>query len=214
VAGQPILIIEDDPNWQNIFSEIITDAGFEPKVVMTYREALAALAAHTFALAVVDMSLSELNYDNRDGLHVLRQIAASPEPLPAVVVTGYATIDLAIETLAELNAVNFFRKDEFDRRRFYQTIKKETVIKKQFDWQSARVPASFVQKIEPGIVALLSERELEVLYFLSQGQTNNEIAAELTVSINTVKKHTQSIYTKLNVNSRAAAVAQALGRKK
>lgn len=212
MADQAILIIEDDPNWQNIFSEIITDAGFEPKVVMSYREALVALAAQSFGLAVVDMSLVELDYDNRDGLSVLRKIAALPELLPAVVVTGYATINLAVETLVELNAVNFFRKEEFDRRKFLQIIKKEALVKKGIAGQTLLVPAAFIQKMEPRVLSLLSARELETLYFLSQGQTNKEIAAELTVSVNTIKKHTQSIFTKLNVNSRAAAVAQALGR--
>lgn len=214
MAGQTILVIEDDPNWQTIFGEIIEDAGFKPKVVTRYHEALTALDEESYALAIVDMSLSELNYDNRDGLKVLKKIAASPEALPAVVVTGYATINLAIETLVELNAVNFFRKDEFDRRKFLQTIKKEAIIKSQPRWQSRHVPASFTQKVEPGVVALLSERELEVLYFLSQGWTNKEIAVELTVSVNTIKKHTQNIFTRLNVNSRAAAVAQALGGEK
>jgi GAF domain-containing protein len=58
----------------------------------------------------------------------------------------------------------------------------------------------------------LSKREREVLSLLIQGQTNKEIAETLTVSVNTVKKHVQSIFTKLNVDSRAAAVAKALGQ--
>jgi len=58
----------------------------------------------------------------------------------------------------------------------------------------------------------LSEREREVLALLIDGRTNKEIAEALTVSVNTVKKHVQSIFTKLNVDSRAAAVAKALGQ--
>ena len=58
----------------------------------------------------------------------------------------------------------------------------------------------------------LSKREEEVLDLLIRGQTNKQIAAELTVSVNTVKKHVQGIFTKLNVDSRAAAVARALGQ--
>jgi DNA-binding NarL/FixJ family response regulator len=117
--------------------------------------------------------------------------------------------------LVDLNAVNFFRKEDFDRRKFTQTVKKEAAAKKQVViYQNTHVPASFLQKVEPEIVGKLSERELEVLYLLSQGQTNKQIAVELTVTVNTIKKHTQSIFTKFNVNSRAAAVAQALGREK
>ncbi|MBN1992631.1 MAG: GAF domain-containing protein [Anaerolineae bacterium] len=58
----------------------------------------------------------------------------------------------------------------------------------------------------------LSEREREVLTLLIQGQTNKEIADTLIVSVNTVKKHVQSIFAKLEVDSRAAAVAKALGQ--
>jgi GAF domain-containing protein len=58
----------------------------------------------------------------------------------------------------------------------------------------------------------LSEREREVLNLLTQGRTNKEIAEELVVSVNTIKKHVQSIFTKLNVDSRAAAVAKVLGQ--
>lgn len=215
MAAQPlILVVEDDPTWQDIFSEIIQDTGFKPVMKSTYREALAALAEHRFALAVIDMSLSALYHDNRDGVMVLKKITTLAEKLPAIVVTGYATIDLAVETLTDLQAVNFFPKDDFKRRKFAQAIAKEAVIRREISRKSAYLPAGFVQNLEPKLAAILSERELEVLYLLSQGQTNKEIAQALTVSVNTVKKHTQSIFTKLNVNSRAAAVALALGRER
>jgi GAF domain-containing protein len=58
----------------------------------------------------------------------------------------------------------------------------------------------------------LSEREQEVFSLLIQGQTNKQIGATLNVSVNTVKKHLQNIFTKLNVETRAAAVGKALGR--
>jgi LuxR family maltose regulon positive regulatory protein len=51
----------------------------------------------------------------------------------------------------------------------------------------------------------LSASEQRVLRLLAAGMTNADIARELTVSVNTVKTQTQSIYRKLNVNSREAA---------
>jgi LuxR family maltose regulon positive regulatory protein len=54
----------------------------------------------------------------------------------------------------------------------------------------------------------LSEREDEVIRLLEEGLTNQEIAARLYISLNTVKAHLKSIYSKLGVNNRVQAVAK------
>ena len=62
----------------------------------------------------------------------------------------------------------------------------------------------------PKLVAdALSERELMVLRYLPTVLTNSEIAAELFVSVNTVKTHVKSIYRKLDVTERRSAVRRA-----
>ena len=55
----------------------------------------------------------------------------------------------------------------------------------------------------------LSDRELDVLYLLTDGQTNREIAQALCVSINTVKTHLKNVYGKLGVSNRRQATAKA-----
>lgn len=59
------------------------------------------------------------------------------------------------------------------------------------------------------LVELLSEREREVLRLLASGISNREIAAELFVSLDTVKTHLKHIYGKLGVRGRAHAAARA-----
>jgi LuxR family maltose regulon positive regulatory protein len=56
---------------------------------------------------------------------------------------------------------------------------------------------------------LLSARELEVLSLVAAGRSNEEIAAELYLALNTVKRHASNIYDKLEVNKRTEAVAKA-----
>jgi DNA-binding CsgD family transcriptional regulator len=56
----------------------------------------------------------------------------------------------------------------------------------------------------------LSQRETEVLLWVMQGNDNNAIAAQLSVGKSTVRKHLESIYRKLGVQSRTEAIAQAL----
>lgn len=58
-----------------------------------------------------------------------------------------------------------------------------------------------------------SRRECEVLHLLIAGTTTKEIALRLTLSPTTVLTHIKHIYEKLNVNSRAAAVAAVMGRR-
>ncbi|MEM8895531.1 MAG: response regulator transcription factor [Bacteroidota bacterium] len=56
---------------------------------------------------------------------------------------------------------------------------------------------------------VLSDREMEVLLEIAKGQTNQEIADSLFVSLNTVKTHVSNIYVKLNVSRRTQALAKA-----
>ena len=56
----------------------------------------------------------------------------------------------------------------------------------------------------------LSEREIEILQLVSQGKSNKEIAAELFISVNTVKVHLANIFAKIGVSSRTEATLYAI----
>ena len=58
----------------------------------------------------------------------------------------------------------------------------------------------------------LSEREMEVLTYLSKGMSNKELAAALFISRATVKSHIENILRKLEASDRAAAVAEGFRR--
>jgi DNA-binding NarL/FixJ family response regulator len=79
---------------------------------------------------------------------------------------------------------------------------------------SARTGASAAQVqaggFWPGARLGLTQRESEVLSLMVDGSSNRAIAAELVVGEETVKSHVRSIYRKLAVTDRAAAVATAL----
>jgi len=55
----------------------------------------------------------------------------------------------------------------------------------------------------------LSERELEVLAMIGSGRSNAEIAADLVISMATVKTHVRHIFAKLDLRDRAQAVVAA-----
>jgi LuxR family maltose regulon positive regulatory protein len=67
----------------------------------------------------------------------------------------------------------------------------------------ASEPAAAAALVEP-----LTLRELEVLALIATGASNPEIARDLHISINTVKRHNTNIFGKLGVTSRIQAVAR------
>ena len=74
-------------------------------------------------------------------------------------------------------------------------------ILEAFETQKVRQKPTSQLLVDP-----LTERELEVLKLLRTELTGPEIAQELSVSLNTIRTHTKSIYSKLDVNNRRAAV--------
>ena len=65
---------------------------------------------------------------------------------------------------------------------------------------------------ENDILELLTPRELEIMSRVAVGQTNKEIAQDFYISINTVKRHLNNIFSKLGVDTRTQAVAVARNR--
>jgi ATP/maltotriose-dependent transcriptional regulator MalT len=64
-------------------------------------------------------------------------------------------------------------------------------------------------KTEDVFNIFLSPRELEVLTLIAAGKSNEEIASQLYLALNTVKRHASNIYDKLEVKKRTEAVAKA-----
>jgi len=63
--------------------------------------------------------------------------------------------------------------------------------------------------VVPGLVTALSARELEVLHLVAVGKQNQDIANELHMALNTVKKHVTHIFEKLGATNRTEATARA-----
>jgi ATP/maltotriose-dependent transcriptional regulator MalT len=77
-----------------------------------------------------------------------------------------------------------------------------------FDQIGARLDARLSDgEVRPTHPAGLTEREVEVLRLVAAGKTNNEVAADLYLSVKTVSRHLSNIFTKVGVTSRAAATA-------
>lgn len=73
----------------------------------------------------------------------------------------------------------------------------------------AKSGAGAAAKTQDDFAIFLSAREMEVLSLIAAGKSNEEIAAQLYLALNTVKRHASNIYDKLEVKKRTEAVAKA-----
>jgi ATP/maltotriose-dependent transcriptional regulator MalT len=76
-------------------------------------------------------------------------------------------------------------------------------------FQPATAQSDSTARAVRGLIEPLTDRELEVLRLLAAGRRNRDIAAELVVTLETVKKHTSHIFDKLGAANRTEAVAHA-----
>ncbi len=188
-----VLLVEDDAGWRSLLTELLSDAGFHVHTSTSYIEALGRLNREKYHLAVVDLSLaSSLEpHRNLDGYRLLTSTRQAN--IPTIVVSGYADPERMARAYKEYNVFTCLEKQHFDRATFLQTLadaRQSTQTHQDFD--------------------SLTAREREVLELLARGLTNKDLAATLHVTNNTIKRHLKAIFKKLDVQTRAAAVAKVL----
>lgn len=89
-------------------------------------------------------------------------------------------------------------------------VKPKTIVREEIIIREVAAPVAVQVSVSISKEAAgISERELDVLRLLAKGLSNEELAAQLFVSLNTVKTHLSNIYFKLDVKRRTQAVDKA-----
>lgn len=116
------LVVEDDHSWQQIISEILSDCGLEVDAATNLNDATLTLKAQPHRLAVVDLSLSPNDHNNYDGLRVLDAVRRLDPNCRTILLTGFATVELAVTALTDYGAFTFLRKESFHRSQFRDIV--------------------------------------------------------------------------------------------
>jgi DNA-binding NarL/FixJ family response regulator len=151
-------------------------------------------------VAVVDWQLG----DGRgpDAIAALRE--RTPE-LKVVVITGAVQPALVREAM-EAGCAGVITKDRAADELF-------EALDSAMRGEVSMSPVALSMAVEPQADAeLLSDRELEVVRAIARGCSNNEIADELYLSVNTVRNHIQRISAKLGVSTRLEIAMTAIRR--
>jgi DNA-binding NarL/FixJ family response regulator len=117
-------VVEDDPSWRQILSEILSDVGLAVDTAADLPTALAGLRAAPHRLAIVDLALGDGDYANQDGLQVLEAVRRQDPGCVAILLTGFATVELAVNALTRYGAFYCLRKETFNRAEFRQLVQR------------------------------------------------------------------------------------------
>jgi NarL family two-component system response regulator YdfI len=156
-----------------------------------------------------DVVLMDLRMPGMDGLTAIEKIRTTQPEIAVVILTTYNEDDLMLRGL-QAGARGFLLKDT-NRSALFDTIRAaargETLLKPEIVARVISKAGMTFTRTETGSPSYLTEREGEVLAAVAKGERSKEIAAHLSITERTVKAHLASIYSKLGVDSRAAAIA-------
>jgi DNA-binding NarL/FixJ family response regulator len=116
------LVVDDDPSWQEILREILADSGLPVDICDNLAAAVQQLHTAVYRLAVVDLSLGGKDHHNQEGLEVLQAIRRLQPGCTGLLLTGYADVELAVQSIQEYGAYTCLRKEAFRRAEFRETI--------------------------------------------------------------------------------------------
>ncbi|MBO1900548.1 response regulator transcription factor [Leucobacter weissii] len=168
------------------------------------RHALAMILREQPDVAVLDLRLPGM-----DGLAVLEQLRDRECPTRVLILTAY------------VDSATVFRAFSLGARGFMEKVASSQEIADTITAiaEGRTVMTTVTQDIIADELRLretkdarppLTSREIEILRLAAEGNSSQQIALSLFISVATVKTHLQHIYEKLEVSDRAAAVAQAL----
>ena len=157
-----------------------------------------------------DVILMDLMMPEMDGIAATRAILAGCPEIKIIAMTSFEDEKLVHGVLAA-GAISYLIKN-VTAEELVKAIRDAVSGRSTLSPEAARVLIQATRPTSPP-AGDLTEREMDVLRLVVQGQSNQHIAEALVISLATVKAHISSILSKLGVSSRAEAIAYAIKHK-
>lgn len=212
-----VLIVDDDPLFRQGLKTLLSFYSVEQKQGLSLsvigeanslERTLKLVKIHQPDSIILDMELT-----GRDGIAVLNALREISYLGKVLVLSGHQE-DSWIFRAMQAGASGYVFKSHVGMQ-LWEAI--NTVWRSEI-YLPTEVASKFFRRFQAEAESLvttahklhLTEREREVLYWLTQGASNEKISQKLYVTVATVKAHLTSIFNKLKVTSRAQAIVAAV----
>jgi DNA-binding NarL/FixJ family response regulator len=195
-----VLIVEDEPLIARNIAMYLRNNDFEVSgIAHDPSDALYQLKWNSPDFAILDINLES----DQDGIYVAEQIN-SQYFIPFIFLSSYSDRE-SLERAKKTKPFGYLVKP-FNEKTLYTTI--EIAMMNHAEQANRHVPSLAIDKLNQHLLAPLTDREFEVLSEMYAGKTNQQITESLFIAMNTLKKHINNAYFKLDVVSRTTALAK------
>ncbi|MGA9351274.1 MAG: response regulator [Anaerolineae bacterium] len=155
MTARNILIVEDIRDWRDQLASTLQRDGYTVTTVANYGEALGELRRNEYQLVIVDLRLSSADENNRDGMILLGDLAALK--IPAIVVTGYGTAELARRAFRDYGTLDFLEKKDLGLEKLRQVVREAFRKAEEMEKELSELRAKFLR----GEIVRLPQDRLE-----------------------------------------------------
>lgn len=186
-------VVDDEEAVRNSLAFLLGTSGFAVRTHASAGAFLEIAGSIRNGCLVTDLRMPEI-----DGVELLRRLKAAGTMLPAIVVTGHGDVQMAVEAMKN-GAIDFIEKPFSDEVLLQSIARAVQEASSKLDADAAQ--ARTIEKLTS-----LSDREIQVLKGVVQGQANKTIALELSLSPRTVEVYRAGLMNKMQAKSLAELV--------
>lgn len=211
-----VVLVEDDVNFQGALMMAIETA---PDMVLRAMASTCAQGLQMLAQVPADVLLVDLGLPDGSGINVIREAHERWPTCNIMVCTTFGDEAHVLQSI-EAGAAGYLLKDSTPQNMVAEIrslhaggspispqIARHILMRFRKSSLTGAAPVEHRDSAKPRVV--LSDREQEVLEYITKGFTTPEIAALMSVSTHTVISFVRRIYAKLEVHSRTEAVYEA-----
>jgi FixJ family two-component response regulator len=191
-----VYVVDDDASVRRSMARLLKSHGFSVEPLTCAEDFLALGQYASPSCLVLDVRMPGLN-----GLELQERMATLSLTLPIVFITGHGNVPMSVKAM-KAGAVDFLPKP-FSAKELLSAVRL-AIAKNKNEAALAAEAAEIKRRL-----GTLTPRELEVLRLVVRGKMNKEIAADLDLSIKTVKVHRGRVMKKMEAVSLAELVRMA-----